>query len=107
MNVLQGIDCLTGETKLERGRKRGRFGRMVMKRIFSLYLSLSLLEYLYITNEAIDFDAYRDLCPKDFHGLVLIQSTGGQQGFGGGVVKSFGLLSLLLLLLHIGKRNDR
>lgn len=72
-----------------------------------LSLSLSLLEYLYITNEAIDFDAYRDLCPKDFHGLVLIQSTGGQQGFGGGVVKSFGLLSLLLLLLHIGKRNDR
>lgn len=72
-----------------------------------LYLSLSLLEYLYITNEVIDFDAYRDLCPKDFHGLVLIQSTGGQQGFGGGVVKSFGLLSLLLLLLHIGKRNDR
>lgn len=72
-----------------------------------LSLSLSLLEYLYITNEVIDFDAYRDLCPKDFHGLVLIQSTGGQQGFGGGVVKSFGLLSLLLLLLHIGKRNDR
>lgn len=72
-----------------------------------LSLSLSLLEYLYIMNEAIDFDAYRDLCPKDFHGLVLIQSTGGQQGFGGGVVKSFGLLSLLLLLLHIGKRNDR
>lgn len=72
-----------------------------------LSLSLSLLEYLYITNEVIDFDAYRDLSPKDFHGLVLIQSTGGQQGFGGGVVKSFGLLSLLLLLLHIGKRNDR
>lgn len=41
MNVLREIDCLRGETKLERARKRGRFERSDNGEVQIFYFSLS------------------------------------------------------------------